>query len=167
MQFRTSTESDIAAILDIIRQAQEFFRSQGIDQWQNGYPNHEVIMQDIKNKESYVLEEDGKILATSMVTFKNQDAYDEIKGGNWLSSGAYTTIHRIAVDNHYKGHGLATRIIEYIEELCLSNHIYSIKVDTHEQNIPMQKLLKKEGFVYCGIVALSDGDRVAFEKLLP
>ena len=32
MQFRTSTESDIAAILDIIRQAQEFFKSQGIDQ---------------------------------------------------------------------------------------------------------------------------------------
>ena len=41
----------------------------------------------------------------------------------------------------------------------------SIKVDTHENNIPMQSLLKKNGFEYCGVVYLEDGGkRVAFEK---
>ena len=58
-------------------------------------------------------------------------------------------------------------IIKYAEEVCKQNDIHSIKVDTHEQNIPMQNLLKKNGFEYCGIIYLEDGGkRVAFEKTL-
>lgn len=166
MKFRKSKKDDMEDILAIIGQAQDFFKSQGIDQWQNGYPNYNVIKKDIDNDESYVIEEDGRILATSMITFKEQTAYNSIQEGKWLSNGEYATIHRIAVDNNYKGYGLATKMMAYIEQLCLDNNIYSIKVDTHAQNVPMQKLLEKRGFVYCGIVALSDGDRVAFEKLL-
>lgn len=41
--------------MEIIKQAQCYFKKQGIDQWQNGYPNSTVIKQDIEKKESYVL----------------------------------------------------------------------------------------------------------------
>ncbi|MDU2111026.1 MAG: hypothetical protein E7E92_00735, partial [Clostridiales bacterium] len=43
MEFRKSTKSDVTKIMEIVKQAQEYFKSQGIDQWQNGYPNEEVI----------------------------------------------------------------------------------------------------------------------------
>ena len=43
----------------------------------------------------------------------------------------------------------------------------SIKVDTHKDNISMQKLLRKNDFKYCGIIYLEDGsERIAFEKLI-
>ncbi len=35
MEFRKATEADLDGILKIIRQAQEYFREQGISQWQN------------------------------------------------------------------------------------------------------------------------------------
>ncbi|NLZ51738.1 MAG: GNAT family N-acetyltransferase, partial [Thermoanaerobacteraceae bacterium] len=38
MKFRKAVEADIDSILNIIRQAQNYFKEQGIDQWQNGYP---------------------------------------------------------------------------------------------------------------------------------
>ena len=44
MEFRKSTKSDITKIMDIVKQAQAYFKEQNIDQWQNNYPNEEVIM---------------------------------------------------------------------------------------------------------------------------
>ena len=39
-----------------------------------------------------------------------------------------------------------------------------LRIDTHEDNVPMQNLLKKLGFTYCGtIYVLRDSARMAFE----
>lgn len=40
----------------------------------------------------------------------------------------------------------------------------ALRVDTHKDNVPMQKLIRRCGFVFCGIIHLSrSGDeRVAF-----
>ncbi|WP_042272339.1 GNAT family N-acetyltransferase [[Clostridium] dakarense] len=167
MRFRKSVKKDIDSIMKIINQAQEYFKEQGVDQWQNGYPNKNTINDDIKNEESYVLEKDGCVVATSMITFKGEKSYDSICDGEWLSNKEYATIHRVAVDNNYKGLGLSSQIIKNIESLCLQNNTYSIKVDTHEDNLSMQKLLKKNEFKYCGIIYLEDNSkRIAFEKVL-
>ena len=47
MEFRKSVKSDIPKIMNIIKQAQSYFKNQNIDQWQNGYPNENVINNDI------------------------------------------------------------------------------------------------------------------------
>jgi GNAT superfamily N-acetyltransferase len=166
VKFRKSTKDDISDILEIIKQAQQSFRDQGIDQWQDNYPNSDVIMIDINNNEGYVLEYEESIVATSMVTFEEQPAYSSIYEGEWLSNGKYATIHRIAVSNDYKGLGLAAKLIKSIEDLCLKENVHSIKVDTNKKNIPMQNLLKKSGFKYCGIVSYGVGEMLALEKLL-
>lgn len=167
MKFRKSKTSDVKSIIKIINQAQEFFKNKGIDQWQNGYPNEDTIIEDIKNAESYVLEKDGEVVATSMVTFKGEPTYDSIYDGKWLSNNKYATIHRVAVSNTHKGLGLSTEIIKCIEQLSIDSGVNSIKIDTHEENIPMQRVLKKNGFEYCGIIYVDDSSkRIAFEKLL-
>ena len=165
MEFRKSVKSDIPEIMGIIKQAQDYFKEKNIDQWQNGYPNEEVINNDIENEESYVMIKDDKIVATTVISFKEESCYENIIDGKWLTSGDYGVIHRIAVGKTYKGLGLSHKIIKYAEKICLEKGVPSIKVDTHEDNIPMQSLLKKNGFEYCGVVYLEDGGkRVAFEK---
>ncbi len=163
MEFRKSVKSDIPKIMSIIKQAQAYFKEQNIDQWQNGYPNEEVINNDIKNGESYVMINNDEILATTVISFDEELAYKNIIDGKWLTNGYYGVIHRVAVDNSYKGLGLSHKIIKYAEGICLEKGVHSIKIDTHEENIPMQSLLKKNGFEYCGIIYLEDGGkRVAF-----
>lgn len=165
MEFRKSTKEDLKEIMEIIKQAQSYFKSQGIDQWQNNYPNERVINNDILNGESYVLVMDDKVVGTTVVSFKPEKTYESIVDGKWLTKGEYGVIHRIAIDNRYKGTGFAHKIIKYVEELCISKDIKSIKVDTHEDNIVMQSLLNKNNFKYCGVVYLEDGGkRLAFEK---
>lgn len=165
MNFRKSKKADVKSIMKIINQAQEYLKNQGIDQWQNNYPNEDVINTDISNGESYVLEKDGNIVATSVISFNKEKTYDVIHDGKWLTDGECAVIHRIAVDNTCKGLGVSHKIIEYAEEMCKEKDINSIKVDTHRENLSMQNMLKKNGFKYCGVIYLADGaERVAFEK---
>lgn len=167
MIFRKATESDINGIMKIIKQAQDYFKENGIDQWQNNYPNTETIKDDIKDEYGYVLEDNGQIVGTVAVSFAGEKTYDIIYDGQWLSNDAYAVIHRMAVDNHYKGKGLSSVIIKHIEEICLKKSVRSIKIDTHAENISMQRLIKKNDFKYCGIIYVDDkSPRIAFEKRL-
>ena len=167
MQFKKALETDIKNIMHIIEQAQSYFKEQGINQWQDNYPNFETIKNDVNNGESYVLLKENNIVATAAVSFDGEKTYDTIYDGEWLSSSEFAVIHRVAVDNGYKGLGLASEIIKNVEKLCLNNGIYSIKIDTHEENMSMQNLLKKNGFKYCGIIYLENkSKRIAFEKIL-
>lgn len=167
MEFRKAIEEDCSSIMNIIVQAQAYFKGKSINQWQNNYPNLETIRMDIKNNNGYVLLKDYKIIATIAFIIDGEKNYENIYEGEWLSSNKYGTIHRIAVDSQYKGLGTASVIIKKLEKMCLSNGINSIRVDTHEENLPMQRLLEKNGFKYCGIIYLEDkSKRMAFEKIL-
>lgn len=167
MEFRKTDIIDINQVMNIIKQAQTYFKHQGIDQWQNNYPNTEIIRKDIENNYSYVLVKEQNIVATAAISFDGEKTYNHIYDGQWITNDDYAVIHRIAVDSNYKGLGLSSEIIKNVEMLCLNRGIHSIKVDTHEENLSMQKMLKKNEFEYCGIIYLEEGSkRIAFEKKL-
>lgn len=168
MKFRKTKEEDIPEIMRIIGQAQEYMRSQGIDQWQDGYPNESVFQEDIHNQESYVMEENGKILGTMAVLFRTEPTYEKIYEGVWKTENVpYAAIHRVAVDQDCKGKGIAGAMVLEAEKMCRERGIISIKNDTHRDNHSMQRMQAKNGFVYCGIIYLENGEeRLAFEKIL-
>ena len=166
MIIRKSLKEDVKDIMKIINRAKEFLKENGVDQWQDGYPNNETIERDILNNDSYVVLKDNNIVATLAISFDGEKTYDVIYDGKWLSNGKYAVIHRIAIDNEYRGTGVSSYILQKVYEICLDNNIHSIKIDTHEKNIPMQKLLKKNDFKYCGVIYLEDNSkRIAFEKV--
>lgn len=167
MEIRHSTYNDIESIMNIIKQAQAYFKSKGIDQWQNNYPNPSVIENDINLDESYVILMNQKIVGTYVLSFRNESTYDIIYDGNWLTLDKYAVIHRIAFNQSIKGQGLSKNVLDYIYTQCINNEIYSIKIDTHEDNSIMRKMLVSNGFIHCGTILLRDGNkRLAYEKRL-
>lgn len=167
MNFRRTEIKDIDRALEIIEDAKFYFKENGIDQWQNGYPNREAIISDMEKGDSYVIEEDSQIIGTSAISFGNESNYDVIYDGKWITDGKYGVVHRVAVDSNIKGKGLGSKVFKYAEELALKLGINSIRVDTHRENIPMQRLIEKNDFIYCGIILVEDGtERLAYEKKL-
>ena len=55
MNLVKATKKDLTSIMAIIGDAQEYLKDQNIDQWQNDYPNNDIIINDILNKESYLV----------------------------------------------------------------------------------------------------------------
>lgn len=167
MQIQYSKYSDIHMIMHIINQAQESFRTAGINQWQNGYPNESSIQNDINLGESFIILEGASIVGTFALSYRNESTYDILYDGKWLSNEQYAVIHRIAIENSHKGKGVSTLVFKEVEKWCLDKNIHSIKIDTHNDNLSMRKLLEKNGFSYCGIIYLVDGNkRLAYEKVL-
>ena len=165
--FRKTTIQDVNQVMEIIERAKAYLKSNGVDQWQNGYPNVDVIKEDIASGYGYVLECGDGIAGTIALSFDGEPYYDVIYDGEWLSTGDFLVIHRLAVSNGARGTDLASKIMRQVEQLCVSHGIGSIKIDTHEENVVMQKFVEKNGFTRCGKVILgSEGERVAFEKLL-
>ena len=175
--FRHSTPEDIEEIMEIIERARAFLRSQGLDQWQKGYPDQQIFLSDTATGLGYVLEEEGRIAAVCALTFTEDPSYGNIYGGQWLTENeggavpAYAAIHRMAVNAALRGKGYAGQLFENAASLAREKGMKSIRIDTHEGNLPMQSALKKAGFIRCGRIFLQggaeDGDpRIAFEKLL-
>lgn len=163
---RKSTRCDAEKIMKLIEQAQHYFQKEHIDQWQNGYPHIDHIFNDIEKGNSYVLENE-RILATMYFAFENDPCYCTIKG-KWLTQNQpYAVIHRIVVDENYKGQNVAYQMLNFAIKSCQDHHIGSIRIDTHQDNLSMQRFLCKHGFHQCGHITLEDGsDRIAFEKII-
>lgn len=165
--FRKASKTDTAFLMNIIKQAQADLKAQGVDQWQNGYPNEQTIQADISSGTSYVLLADGDIVGTACISFDGEPSYDKIYGGSWLSDYRYAVIHRIAVASAVKRNGFASALMLKALTLCSESGIKSIRADTHEKNTAMQGLLRKNQFTHCGTIYLSDGSsRIAYERLI-
>ena len=169
MKFFKTSKKNLDQIMKIIEEAQEFLAIQNIDQWQDGYPNKEVVLRDIKNNDSYVITtKDSILIGTAMFSIKKEPTYKTIEG-QWVtkSDTKYGVIHRMAISNNFRKKGVAKFIFEQCEQQLVQNNIKSMRIDTHEDNLAMQGLLKKLMYVYCGVIYLENGDkRLAYEKRL-
>ncbi len=168
MKFMKAKVKDIPQIMEIIKDAQNYLRENGIDQWQNNYPNPEVLKNDIANGNSYLIKDNSKIIATAAIIFGEDKTYNYIEDGEWITEkGKYGVIHRAAVAEKYKGQGIASIFFKETEKMAAEKDAISIRIDTHQKNNSMQRLIEKEGFKYCGIIYTADGSkRLAYEKLI-
>ena len=165
---RCAEKRDFAAIMDIVHSAQARIALLGIDQWQDGYPEPELIERDIAEKIGCVFEDDGKIAAYLVLLDTPEAVYDKLDG-RWISNDApYATLHRMAIGDQWCGKGLSMQIIAHAESFARESGCASLRADTHRGNVRMRRLLEKCGFTYCGEVKydVTAGDpiRVAYEK---
>ncbi|MCM3634238.1 GNAT family N-acetyltransferase [Paenibacillus camelliae] len=160
MQIRKAALGDIDIIMSIYDYARSFMKEQGNpDQWGDDYPERVLIEDDISQEKLYVCIDEEKVVGVFYYAQEEDPTYEVIKGGAWLNNEPYGVIHRIASAEGSRG--VATFCLDWAFE-----HTGNIRIDTHVQNIPMQSLLKKLGYVYCGEIVLDDGtSRIAFQKV--
>ena len=170
MTIRPSLPTDLPALMPIFDEARRTIAALGIDQWQDGYPNREVIAADIDRGESYAVEIDGTVCGTFVMLTDGEPTYDKIYDGTWLtgnSSDGYIAIHRVAISVSRRGSGISSAIINHAADFALKNGKASLRIDTHKGNIVMRRMLEKNGFVHCGTIYLDSGAaRVAYEKVI-
>lgn len=162
MKIRQTVSEDLNAVMAVYAYARKFMQEHGNpDQWINGYPSEELIMQEINKKHSFVCEnEEGGIVGTFCFIIGEDPTYLRIENGGWLNDAPYGVIHRMASNGREKG--ISGQCIRW----CFTQHD-NIRVDTHRDNIIMQNVLKKYGFKECGIIYAANGTpRIAFQKCL-
>ena len=164
MKIRKSKIEYLDRIMEIYSFAREFMAKNGNpNQWgPTNWPPRELIQNDIETGNSYVcLNNADKIIGTFFFIQGNdiEPTYSEITDGRWLDYSSYGVIHRLAGDGSEKGIG--SFCVNWAYDKC--KHI---RIDTHIDNIAMQKLVEKLGFTHCGTIYVEQDDypRLAYEK---
>ena len=160
MIIRKTTLADFDTVMRVYRTAREFMLATGnTTQWWEGYPPEELILDDIARGDSFVVDDGGEILAVFLYREGIDPTYVNIEDGEWLNDEPYAVIHRIAVAK--RGRGVAGFVFDTVYSWC-----HNIRIDTHADNTPMQRALEKNGFKYCGIIHIANGDpRVAYQRI--
>ena len=157
---RKTLDTDIPVVMAIYDAARAFMREHGnATQWPVGTPSAEQLKSDIATSGSYVCEVDGRVVATFAFLPGPDSSYDVIEDGQWRSDAPYAVLHRVASDGTV--HGVAAAMFAFAKE-----RFDHLRIDTHQDNLPMQGAIANAGFERAGVVYVSDGTpRVAFDWL--
>ncbi|WP_149731189.1 N-acetyltransferase [Methanobrevibacter millerae] len=158
MHIQKAEMKDLEDIMCIYRIAQDFMIGTGNpDQWGRFYPKRELIEDDINNGVCHVICKNDSIHGVFALFKGREPTYSHIENGKWLNDDEYITVHRIAGDGKKKGIFACT--INYCKSIS-----DNIRIDTHENNRIMQKLIEKNGFQRCGTIFVANGSpRVAYQ----
>lgn len=141
MEIRKASLQDLDQIMQIYENAKAFMRANGNkEQWGDSYPSRELIEHDLDDM--YLCMSEGQIACVFYYVKGEDEDYRQING-KWLNEEPYGVVHRVA----------STGIIKGAAAYCLNwaySQIPNLRMDTYKDNIPMQKLLEKYGFKYCG-----------------
>lgn len=160
MEIRKASMEDWEEIREIYAGARQFMAEHGnAGQWGTNNPREELLLDNIAQEKLYVCTEGGNIAAVFYFAEEEDPSYRVIEDGAWLNGEPYGVVHRIA----------SARITRGAASFCLNwafRQAGNIRIDTHRDNIPMQNMLRKNGFQYCGIIYLENGEpRIAFQKI--
>ena len=151
LKVRDAATEELAQIMKIYECAQEYMIGTGNPtQWGHSYPSTELIRSDIEKKNCKVLCDEQGIRGVFALIEDGEPNYEHIEGGQWLNDDPYLTIHRVAGDGQV--HGIFRCIVDYCSRISPN-----IRIDTHADNLTMQKLIEKNGFTRCGVIHVEDG----------
>lgn len=164
MEIRRATPADLLRMMEIYAAARRFMADHGNpNQWgPTHWPPRDLVARDIARQRSYVCVEDGRLVGVFYYEEGDnvEPGYCRIEDGQWRGGSRYGVVHRLASDGSVPGVG----------SFCL-NWAFArcghLRVDTHGDNVVMQGLLDKLGFVHCGTIYVEEDNypRLAYEKL--
>lgn len=168
MMISEGTIHEIEEILALTKACGKHMRDNGIDQWDENYPDRGSLLNDIETKTLFAYREQGTILGIVVLNESQDEEYGEL---NWSTSDddKNIVVHRLAVRPDQQGKGLARKIMDFAEQWAKDNQYDAIRLDTFSQNPRNQKFYTNRGYNDLGAVYLKykkDHPYYCYEMLL-
>jgi len=143
-------ELEINQIFELIQECKQDLLKQGIYQWDDVYPNIDVIHEDIMNQSIYTLRIDDEI--AGVISFDRNES-DEYKSINWRYKDVkFAVVHRLCVRPKYQGRGIALKLMQLVNEACKQDLIRTVRLDVYSGNQRATEFYIKLGYQIRGEV---------------
>jgi ribosomal protein S18 acetylase RimI-like enzyme len=166
MIIRKAEISDLENIMLMYKSCVAGMVENGIDQWDETYPNTEIISEDLNVGTYYVSEMDGTIIAGINID-KNQD--DTYLALDWEDkSDSFLVVHRLGVKEEFWNKKIGKDLMLFTEKLVIEKGLKSIRLDTYSGNPKAMEFYRRLGYTELGTIDLKpDKDKYyCFEKII-
>ena len=139
-------------------------RADGIEQWDEAYPDAAVLARDLAAGTLHVLRRGTHVLGC--VTLDT--AHDPLwQGMAWSTAGEpAAAVHRLMVHPAAQGRGLAKLLMAHAESLARARGFRSIHLDCFTANPAALGLYERLGYRRTGTAKMRKCPFICFEKLL-
>ncbi len=151
MTLRLATETDLPAVVSLIRAVVPLMHAAGNFQWESAYPNEEVLRRDVLNQWLWVAELGGRVAGVAALTTANEPEYAQV---GWDLSEPVVVVHRLAVHPEAQGRGVAAALLHQAETVGREHQKRAVRVDTNSENAATQRLFPKLGYQFAGEITL-------------
>ena len=160
---RTAGPEDLPAVLELFAGAVERMRSQGIDQWDELYPDRETLREDIEKRQMILLTENGAPVSAVVVNGEQVPEYGEVP---WSirGEGGPAVLHRLCVAAPAQGRGFGRRTLLAAEKAAASLGFRYIRLDAFPKNPRAVRLYESSGYRLAGRITIRKGLFHCYEK---
>ena len=166
MIIKKANKTDLDKIMKMYKSCVKGMLENGIDQWDNSYPNAEIISEDLNVGTYYVAEIDGIIIGGVNID-KNQD--DTYLALDWEDkSDSFLVVHRLGVKEEFWNKKIGKYLMLFTEKLVMEKGLKSIRLDTYSGNPKAIEFYIRLGYNELGTIDLkTNKDKYhCFEKII-
>ncbi len=165
---RAGKPDQIEEIIALTKACGAHMRANGIDQWDENYPDWGSIEHDLETETLYAFHDGEQVVGIVVLNETQDEEYDEI---DWPSGDASRNlvVHRLAVHPDRQGQGIARKLMDFSEDYAREKGYDSIRLDTFSQNPRNQRFYRNRGYQELGSVFLKykkDHPYFCYELLL-
>ena len=166
MKIRRAKIEELDQIMSMYKSCVSGMIEGNIDQWDNTYPNHLIISEDIKNKSYYILLIDNKIIGGINIDKIQDKTYLDIEWED--KDNKFLVVHRLAVREEFWKKGIGNKLMIFAESLVKEKKLNSIRLDTYNSNHIAINFYLKLGYRKTGEIFLkpNKNEYYCFEKLI-
>ena len=138
----------------------------GIDQWDDTYPNTEIISEDLNVGTYYVAEIDETIIGGVNIDRNQDDTYLTL---DWEDkSDSFLVVHRLGVKEELWNKKIGKDLMLFTENLVIEKGLKSIRLDTYSGNPKAMEFYRRLGYSELGTIDLKpDKEKYyCFEKII-
>ena len=161
-RFRLASTEEINYINSMFDAVKVKGKIDGTSDWDDDYPNIDIIAEDIKNKGLYILEDQGKVIASISIV---EDEPEEIKDLGWERVSSCFLV-RLCVAPEYQGKGIGEQMMKSISIVAKEKGYKATHHLAADANKAANRLYRRMGYKDLGLVHAYETDFVAYEKIL-
>ena len=166
MIIRKANKTDLDNIMLMYKSCVKGMIKNGIDQWDDTYPDIETINQDLEKQSYYISEEKGEIIGGINID-QNQDfTYLDI---NWEDkTNSFLVVHRLGVKEEFWNKKIGKDLMIFTEKLVIERGLKSIRLDTYSGNPKAMEFYRRLGYRELGAINLkpNKNEYYCFEKII-
>ena len=164
IEFRLANIDDLQSVLEIFNNATNAMNIKGVYQWDNIYPNADILALDIKKEEMYLAVSENEILSAFVINSECDDEYKKVKWN--YPDLPYIVVHRLCVNPEYQNIGIGMKSMLEAESIAKNNGVKAIRLDAFTENPVALSLYEKLGYSIAGYADWRKGRFALMEKKL-